>query len=493
MEIRKHFWFLAILLIVSSFYQYFALLDEAPNGWRQSDCASIVYHYYHYNNPLLEPHVLHVLSGDGHSVGECPILYYTAAKICQVIGYHDGVLKFIVLLFWWLSVFWMYMIAFLFSKQWLPSVVSAVYIFSFPLLAHYGMNTMTDIPALSCSIGAFYFYFKANETGKSYYTNTIISVLLFCLAVLFKLHSVLGVVAIFSYSVGGYILPKWFTHAKEKRHPIQLLYILPIMVAKLWNMWALWYNNKYKIEFFGVKIWPGWSLWDASIEDIYKTLYSLKLDAKDIPGFYGLMLVCLVFIFAFIHRNKIPYAGMLWIYLLFNLAFGVYVFVGFRDNDYYFINLLQPLILLICILSMFWKETNKLVLFVVCVLVLININDTRKSVIKHQEKNQAMIDAGFYDGSLLKYIENKGVNAEQRILCTPDYNPNLSLYLLRRKGTTNYAGLDLPDTYKKLEDHHINYAVVFTGEEEKNPVLKEVLTHSALIGQHQTVKLYQFK
>lgn len=482
-------WSILSFLWVCLLYQYPWRINEPPNMWRSTDCASIAYHYFHYQNPFSEPKILHILNDDGQSVGECPILYFMVAKVSSVTGYHECIFRILGFLLWALGFRWMLGIGQFFTDKKYISLYISLLVFSFPLISWYAIDTMPDIPALSLSLGGLYFFLKGTRSASL--KNFLVSGILFSLGVLLKLHVVLGPAAIIGLAAAMRVFPSRYKPHPGVRNLYVLVYILPILTAKLWNMWANHYNDTHRIQFFGTRNWPGWPLWEANEDQIRSTFSVFANQFFNIPGVFALVLI-LVSLFYVI--RKIPsnlWAAFISIYILLVMAFASYVFFGLRDNDYYFINLLQPVILSLFLIIPWIFEKYSKFNWVLILLLLGNLTLSVSKNYKRSKWDEDLVKAGLIDGSLKKFIESKGVTDHDRVLMTPDYNPELCLYLLKKKGGSNYASLDPGTDIKKIRNQHFKYIISMRGEEHKNLILKEIITHCTPIDSFKTSKLYR--
>ncbi|MCD8529070.1 MAG: glycosyltransferase family 39 protein [Chitinophagales bacterium] len=173
-----------IMLFVALFfaYDYYKIIHLKPNGthtWRQMDGASMALTYYQHHRPFLKPQIHNLFNGDGQTIGELPITYYTASKLYTLFGYKDVWFRLLQLVIYFIGTFALYKTALLLFENVFYSLVLTVIALASPVVNFYALNFMPDVPALSSMYVAIYFFVKYVKTHKnsSFYLSLFMAIL----------------------------------------------------------------------------------------------------------------------------------------------------------------------------------------------------------------------------------------------------------------------------------------------------------------------------
>ena len=182
---------------------------------------------------------------------------------------------------------------------------------------------------------------------------------------------------------------------------------------------------------------------------------------------------------------------------------GVTAFIGlmllqFNDHDYYIITLLPLLLFLgISVFQVFEKSvsTKPFQYFlqgtVICILLL-NLNFNRKHQEFRMDQHCWLNDWTRYVPyqEVEPFIQNLGIDRNQKAIAICDYSPNIALYFLNLKGWS--VATDAEDS--KIESaliHHPSYLVVDDSLQLNRPVFTKV--GLSKLGQYKTIQIFTIR
>ena len=461
---------LAVLVFMSLAYGYHDSTFMGPYShhvYRQSDCLAYTLNYYQGSGDFFHPELLWI-GGQGHGriVSEFPVLYYTVAQLWKVFGQHHFIYRFLVLLILFYGLLMLFRLAreFLGDSFWALMIV--VFLFTSKILAYYGNNFLTDVPALALAMAAAWYYFRYFKQDRIVWLY--VSMSLFLLAGLLKISALMlffGIGAIHVWLV-------FFQRDKRKNLLTLIPFAMVIVVTAGWYAYARHYSQD-NAGMFLQGILPIWELDGTAIKALIISFYQHIL-----PSFMnisGLFLLLFLFMYNILYWKQ---ANPFFLALSILLAFGSIVFVilffqVFDVHDYYLTNLLIniPLILLTFI-DLFKRQhpnalsDRRLKLLATIGIILLMYGTASITRLKYDsrdilarasfftdEKSQ-----GFYNwyhwnyGVTLKglegispWLEEVGVGSDSRVVSLPDFGINNTLYLMERKGYTDFGYNDLTE------------------------------------------------
>ena len=129
------------------------------------------------------------------------------------------------------------------------------------------------------------------------------------------------------------------------------------------------------------------------------------------------------------------------------VIFYMFFYVGFRNQSYYYINLLVlPIFTFICSAIIVSKKlpfvfNSNVFRFLIFGLLLVSIYNGKAStkVFYRDGWKHAKLNKNFYDKAFPSYLKSIGITPSDTVLSVPDDTPNTSLYMLNTKGWSNYG------------------------------------------------------
>ena len=208
------FWGLLVFLIVLRFLHMTSEVDD-PHAWRQYDTKQYIEGYFYDDAAFLEPTVCWM--GDHKTVVlEFPLPEYLIAQLFKVFGPKLIVARLFFLLFFVLTLLYLYKALRLIFQGWVP-IFTVFIVGSVPLSLFYSRAIHIDFFVLALSMGLLYFTMKSIRNQN--FTSLLIAFFCGSLGLLIKapyvFYSALPILY-FAYSERK---TKWFLY----RSPIFLL------------------------------------------------------------------------------------------------------------------------------------------------------------------------------------------------------------------------------------------------------------------------------
>jgi hypothetical protein len=177
---------LPVALSVIMHWRVFSLDVMGIHVWRQAQTQTVIYHFQHTANNILNSQRFDLTSGTSSLRYEFPIYQWLIAQVNRSIGYsvaHTRAITFLVFAVFLLGFF--RLIA-KFHGQRVALVTNALLCFS-PLLYYYCVNPLPDLAALCCATWALTIYFAVRQDTRGF----VLFSLLISLATLIKLPYIL--------------------------------------------------------------------------------------------------------------------------------------------------------------------------------------------------------------------------------------------------------------------------------------------------------------
>lgn len=491
--------FLIAIALQMGLYNYPALLRSGPvsiHQWRQCDCLAMTQMYYEYNNPFLDPELLFIApSGNGKCTpSELPIIYYTVAKIWQVFGKSELIYRLLDLGFLIMALIALfYLFRLYIPNLWLAGGMASL-VFTSPILAFYGISFITDPSALFMSMVGCCFFFYYQKDRK--WLLLFASAFFFSLAGWFKISAAAAYFAISILLFTDLIrLSTFGLWPKENILKMMAIWAIPLLA------WLPWYAYAYyrglvitqgKMQFFLIGILP---IWKMDAPWIWNTIGLCLADLKP-QVFHRSVLLLLCFgqfftFFFYTYTNKfIFWLSNIFIALL--IAYILLFFQVFNVHDYYFINMMivPVFILLNCAITLKGvlqsNRSKSLAISVFSLLLVFNVyycsakTSARLSSPKGKKKYSMAFssrelnfwdwfhwDQGEHMGKLKKLKENLprlGIPKEEPIIVMGDISINISLYVLEKRGFTDFM---IGERRNAIDIQKFKY-ILFVYEEAKN-------------------------
>jgi hypothetical protein len=481
------------LFFLFHFHEIMLLRPQSVHQWRQCDSASYALNYYQNNAPFFFPETMNLLGEGGRAMSEFPIIYYIAAQLYKVFGFHESILRLLNYGVFFLGLYAMFKLGFLLLQQQISAYPTPLFLIASPLLSYYALNFLPNVPALGLTFISWYFYFI-------FIKNRRLKDFLFCsIAAMFA--ALLKPVEIFNYliilllCVFEFFQLLGLSKTKfDKKSNIKLFFIAfaTIGINCAWIAYAKWYAVKFGYIGNLLGVMPVWGL---TIEEFYDYCNLIKtkwLYQMYYPYFYTFLMLCAGFIVWFYKRLN-RHLFLVWILLLLSqIVFAALFFQAFYHHDYYWINtfVIVPFTLF-CTISILEKSTFASAKYagiaVFSLFLFMSLKHSRHIILARyygnlQEKANPVLE------EITPYLRSIGIEKSDFVISVPDMSPNISLYLMGQKGWTECYTRD----YKNIK-HFVaqgaKYLIVnkeITREKDWYPPFM-----TQQIGEYKGVKIYK--
>lgn len=510
--------FIALLLLVSLLYNYHQILFYPPYSlhvWRQADCLSFTLNYFKENLNFFTPEINGFgNSGNGKTVSEFPIIYYTVAQLWKIFGQKEFIFRLVNISIVFFGLFNLHRLNKSVLKDNFYSLFIPLFLFTSPVLAYYTNNFLADAPAFGLALSGCYFlqqYISSSKNNAIWY-----ALIFFILGGLIKISSL---IIFFSLS-GALLIETALNHQSIDRVKLRSLIIgfaITIATIVCWYSYARHYNTINSGGFFLQSLYPIWDTTASERELIFNRLYSNL--APSFFNKFALSSVVLIFISLFFFYKKVNrfllfassicFVGVILYLLLWFKAFDV--------HDYYLTNLL---IFIPLILFTFFEFLNRnypkvfhhrlLKLSLALILVFLIFQTALKNRLKYSPRKYFDSDLfvskkerelwewhhWYYNNNqkafetIKPYLRSIGILRIDGVLCLADESINVTLYLMDQKGYTKY-GYSILSEKERVEfaiNNGCKYLIIDTNQLSHAEAIKEFLTSK--IGQYQNINIY---
>ena len=513
--------FIVAFLLICLSYNYLQILQSRPHSlhtWRQSDCLSITLNYYQHGMKFFEPEIHNLISDNntsGKTIGEFPLVYYFIAILWKLFGVHEWIYRFVCLLVVFWGLFSLYKTTNYFVEDnfwaiWLPLVL-----FTSPIFADYGISFLTNVTALCLVLVAFrhiQLYYVNNKNNSLY-----IAMLLFLVAGLLKISSLIG----FVFLVVVFFGERISLFNKERVYLFKSLKVLVPMLLVIcgisaWYWYAESYNTMHQGRYTFNNLWP---IWEMSWNRIHEYLYTIRtLTIYLVFNIYTIILFVIMFLVIIFNprrNNSFFYFGTI-ILLVGSIIYSLFWFQALNLHDYYYIDLLVFIMFIPFTFLVFLKKNyekilkSKILKAAFTLLLIFNVYYTSEmlelryfpksnkaysvipshdlvNLLKWIDSNYSLKAKALED--IYPYFEKIGIKPGDRVISIPDGSFNVTLYLMKHPGWTEY-GLDKTNLRKYIT-RGAKYLIVNDTTLKSEGYLKPYLSDK--IGTFRNVEIFRLK
>jgi len=517
---NSEIFFVIALLIASFLYNYHQILSSRPSiihQWRQADCLSITMNYYKENLGFFEPAIHWVGAGDGKTVSEFPIIYFTVAQLWKIFGYHEFIFRLVNLLIVFSGLFCMFKLLKKLLSGTFWAIAVTLFLFTSPILVYYSNNFTADAPAFGFALIGCYFYCKSLFSNKKKWFY--ISFIFFLLAGLVKITALMIFVAFFAIHIYIIVFQRkektWYRSASNL-----LPYFLVIALVFVWYSYAKYYNSHHVGGIFLQGILPIWDIDKEARKQIWMSFRKQLLPAYfNIKALYFVLSVFLCQFLFYRKINKFLFYTNILVFLG-SIIYIILFYKVFNVHDYYLTNLLIFIPLpVIALLEMINREypiyLNKVVFKATVVIAIgflaLNTSiltrmkyNTEDFLVRHNfivstdQINQLKYYHTYYSDhikafeTITPYLRNIGLKRTDRVLSLSDGSPNITLYLMDQKGFTDfgYGDLTFSDRIEFFKNHGVKYLVIDSTLHNQN-YLKPYIVKK--IGSYKNIEIFKLK
>lgn len=437
--------FLLAFLWMSHDFGVLKILDsraQSLHQWRQTDCLSFTENYYSFGAKFMEPQVHNLASTEGRAAGEFPILYWVNAQIWKVFGRSEMLYRILGMLIAMCGFYALFRICCHLICDTLSAFVAPLVLYSSALFPYYAWNFLPNIPALSLAFIASWQLLQWKIRGN--YLFLLVAVICASLAGLMKASSLIAPIAAF-----GTIIFFSLKKPKELIPVFASLFVIGLSLF-LWYSYAKAYNVNYASNSFILDFVPIWSMSDQEVSEVI-TQFNLNWRNhfySETAFFLFFCMGILSFLLSIINKQ--------WkalVFLLLTLIGAVtYILLFFKNlgiHDYYLIELyVVPAVLVVSFIynlnhfvQIKWLRPAVMFLFA---LFIYSESGHARSIMKERFGDfYNYHHLNFYHNleDLESDFESLGILPSDLVISVPDESPNITLYLMNRRGFSNYGNM----------------------------------------------------
>jgi len=433
----------------------------------------------------------------------------------KIFGYHEFIYRLLDVIIAFAGLYALFKL----TQQLLEDGVWALFVslllFTSPIFAVYANNFIIDVPALSFSLIAWYFFVRYYKTKRL--QPFYIFILFFMLSGLIKVTDLLSFLALFVIFIWELFYTK---KATIFINPLKqgIAFMLPIIVVLSWNFYYLSQSNTAP---FDATISP---IWKMDRDAIHDTL--IKFNTDVVSQYFSLSIIFLSLVLLFIvlinfKKSKSFYYWFTWMILLGTLLYILIWFNHFSNHDYYLVTflILVPLIFISYLLFLkehynhfFYSNSLKAV---AAIILIVNIyycrvqTNIRYAATYYRVQNSFLINKqtrNFWEWlhyeywrrmmaveTVTPYLRSIGISRNDTVISIPDGSPNISLYLMDVKGHSDYGYAQFKDSerIKNFIDSGAHYLIISDSAILKSNLLKPYLKNK--IGAYKNIAIYDLK
>lgn len=514
---RNNWIFVGLLLSVTFLYNWHNSYNRGPfsiHQWRQADCLSITTNYYQDNLPFLEPEI-HWMDdyGNSRTVSEFPIIYYSVAQIWKITGKHYFVYRILVAFLVLTGLFYLFRLCNDLLKDPFWASIIVLFLFSSPLLAYYGNNFIANTPAFGLAmIASFHLYrfYKYHENRRLYF-----AAFFFLLGGLIKITALFGMLA--TIPAFSFLLLKSIRERRFSIHTFLPLILLGVGILT-WYSYARSYNQVNIRGVFLQDLLPIWEIGSQKINEIRQLFFENIIKHYFDRVALSFLFVALLYIFYRWRRVNRFLMSVLITSMLGVVGFIMLFYQVFDVHDYYLINMLIFIpIVLITFFELLLRKNAKLLAkkwmkgLAVCIVLFLLYRGAVFTRMRYKT-NDPIVTSSFYQNDEMinwlhwhysktmsslehiePYLESIGIKKNDRVISLPDNSINISLYLMNRKGVTQYGWMPSTeiDRISYFKSIGIRYLVINDPEFLNKPFIQPYINNK--IGQYGNVSIYKIQ
>jgi hypothetical protein len=225
--------------------------------------------------------------------------------------------------------------------------------------------------------------------------------------------------------------------------PVKSLLIIlsGFAVNAAWYLFALWYNDLHRTKYFRTGIKAYWQIQQEEVSRIFEKFTGNWKFFLFNDSMFFLLAFILILVFISYRRKLLLTVNL----LLMAGCFGFLVlwFGLLFDHDYYFLPLMiLPVMLLVSLAEIGSKSYTRIfksLIIKIAFVILLIINVVyahRKVESRYATTEDKHIKSEMFD--IRPFVDSIGIEKTDKVIATHDGSPNQMLYLLNRRGWTDF-------------------------------------------------------
>jgi len=519
-------WMLVLgFLLMFSAYEGGRVLNTRPapfHLWRQADCLSLTANYQA-GQPFLQPAIHAQIADNGQSglsAGEFPIIYWAMGQLWKITGQSEFTYRLFGILLHFIATWFFFQTLrrLLQSDFW--ALTTALLLFTSPVIVYYSVGFLTDVPAFDLVLIGWYFMVRfAQEQRRRWWVWAMV---FFAFATLLKVSAGMSLVAIMALLALATLAPKAFGEHRKLLPPVGFAWVtiaIGLVAIMAWYIHAERYNSQHGGRYTFNSIWPIWEMAPDEVERAWTWARQILVFQVFDTTVWIVLAGAFVALAFNVRRIPWPVALLNGLLLIGVTAYTILWFHALDSHDYYYIT---PMITLLVLWATFlwWLRRDHPHLFhapwlkvFFSALLLFNVayaaNNMRMRYTVHgpidreallpiyHEHEFTLWNAIDYYGvrsalDMEPTLDALGVGKDELVIYLDDISINGSLYLMGRKGFTDY-GHDWSDpaTFERLVELGAAYLIFAEDRWLEDPVLQPYLERP--LGRHRWAYIYDLR
>lgn len=499
--------FSVVFVLTSLIYNYQDIIRYRPismHQWRNCVSASIALNYYHegeFFHPRTHNMQVDNLSSD-ITITEFPAIYYFIGMLYRVFGFHEYIYKLVNVLIGFTGLYFLFLLGLRNFRNYFYALIPPLIIFTSPIFVYYINNFIPDATSLSIVFIGLYFFYLYYEKSKT--RDFLLAMFFFAFAGLIKTPALL----LFFATIGIFGL-EWIFRIRFRegqqifRNKILAItgFVSVLALVVAWYAYAKIYTDEHGGVVSPVELRP---IWILSAETIRLTLDAIQERLRN-GNYLSQVLIYLsfgmfVFNLVFWRKHNRLLSWLVLLSFIGGLCYSLLFFRSFRQHDYYMMNNLIFIVLVLFNFTIFLKEhlphvynsvITKLIIGSLTLLMIINCNTfLQKKYYGGWFMDYAIKTYNHKYGEITPYLRSLGIERTDKVYCTFDPSINISLYLMDQKGFTDFyrKGQSFSKNYMTFLDKGLKYVII--GNYETIDVPPEDLGLQK-IGEYNSVGIYR--
>lgn len=432
---------LLLLFFIAAFYfllgihKIIPLRPQSVHQWAQCDRASVAWNYYNSGYHFFYPAVNNIDNGSGVTGMEFPIVQFIVSLLYGLFGFHEWFYRLITLIVYTFGLYSAFHISKYFTSNALSAIGIVLLFACSPVLVFYSVSFIPDIYSMSLMLIAWYLLI-VQVNGKHKYAPVLhwIFILIACLI---KPTALIHIPPMLLFR--KMVLER--DRGIKAMLPSLLFTVLVFFLTFLWYAYASWLSKSEHSEIFLLQSRPLQN-WTQFVE-VWEIVKKDWLDRIFHP--FILLAICFLCGFFLLRKfdRKDPLSCLLVMNLLGMLAFIRQMWLQFAFHDYYSVVLMPVFLfmLIYCFRSVLQLRKKQIAYFFSALLLISSafqfyLAKTHLRV-SHKKDNWKYGSVHFdacFDGAA--FLTKSGIPAGAAIITLFDHTPNVSLYLLGRRGVS---------------------------------------------------------
>jgi hypothetical protein len=432
-------------LLLVLFY-YWPSLQWLPRGiheWGQGDRLALAFGFYDHGMNFFKPHTFTLMSIDGVTGVEFPLIPYLAALGAKIGGRSLIVplYRLLTSLTAWLAYYYLFRLVFERTGQFVAALVPGVFLAASPVFAYYAGNFLPDAAGASLAVVGAYYLLRYPHSQR--FRDLSLAIAIYTLATLIKLSAAVYLVAgVGTLLLWGYLQPAAFT----LRQRVLLLLLTGASLALIvgYTLYNEYLNQAYNSELFLAAARPLTTMeqFDTLVRRVRESWSYEYFVPFQYPVLLASLAMC-VLSWRRIGRTEWLWAAQLGLATVGSLLFLKLLGLQFLHHDYYVLAPFWPgLVLLVALattqLALRLQRAPRWVpqvLFLALALGIL-LPGLRRYRERMSEPYQAFSNDYAYHWMMggAAALAKAGVPPEATILVVGSGAPNLSLVYFDRRG-----------------------------------------------------------